>query len=88
MSPRGSACRSVGRRWSSAKVIGVREHVYLVSKVLPSHASAEGTVKACEASLKRLGVEFLDPYLLHCRGCFVLSETIRWFQPPSTAGQD
>src|SRR5262245_8976595 len=35
-------------------IAGRREEVYLVSKVLPSHASYEGTLRACEASLKRL----------------------------------
>ena len=60
-------------------VRGMREQVYLVSKVLPSHASAEGTVKACEASLKRLGVDALDLYLLHWRGRFALAETVEGF---------
>ena len=60
-------------------VRGMRKLVYLVSKVLPSHASAEGTVKACEASLKRLGVEALDLYLLHWRGRFALAETVEGF---------
>ena len=55
---------------------GLREQVYLVSKVLPSHASAEGTVKACEASLRHLGVDALDLYLLHWRGRFALAETV------------
>lgn len=58
---------------------GLREQVYLVSKVLPSHASAEGTVKACEASLRRLGVDTLDLYLLHWRGRFALAETVEGF---------
>jgi diketogulonate reductase-like aldo/keto reductase len=58
---------------------GVRDQVYLVSKVLPSNASAEGTVRACEASLKRLGVETLDLYLLHWRGRFALTKTLEGF---------
>ncbi len=61
-------------------VRGMREQVYLVSKVLPSHASAEGTVKACEASLKRLGVDALDLYLLHWRGRYALAETVKGFE--------
>ncbi len=60
-------------------VAGLREQVYLVDKVLPSHASADGTVKACEASLKRLGVDTLDLYLLHWRGQFSLAETVAGF---------
>lgn len=42
-----------------------REDVWLVSKVLPTHASYEGTLRACKASLERLGTPYLDVYLLH-----------------------
>ena len=56
---------------------GLREHVYLVDKVLPSNASHAGTVKACERSLKALGVEQIDLYLLHWRGSHPLVETVR-----------
>src|SRR5579863_3196894 len=41
---------------------GMRDRVYLVSKVLPSNASLEGTIHACEASLKRLGTDMIDLY--------------------------
>jgi diketogulonate reductase-like aldo/keto reductase len=58
---------------------GVREQVFLVSKVLPSNASAKGVVKACEASLRRLSTETLDLYLLHWRGRFSLAETLEGF---------
>jgi diketogulonate reductase-like aldo/keto reductase len=44
---------------------GQREQVFLVSKVLPSNASYEGTLKACERSLKRLKTDFIDLYLIH-----------------------
>lgn len=44
---------------------GLRDDVFLVSKVLPSNASREGTVAACRASLERLGTDHLDLYLLH-----------------------
>ena len=46
-------------------IAGQRDHVFLVSKVLPSNASHSGTVRACEASLRRLGTDHLDLYLLH-----------------------
>lgn len=46
-------------------VDGRREEVFLVSKVLPSNASYEGTLKACKRSLERLKTDFLDLYLLH-----------------------
>ena len=56
---------------------GLRERVFLVSKVLPSNASYKGTIQACERSLKRLGTDFLDLYLLHWRGGKPLTETFR-----------
>lgn len=69
----------------SEKLVGeaiadMRERVYLVSKVLPSNASLEGTIRACEASLKHLGVEALDLYLLHWRGRYPLAETVKAFE--------
>ena len=45
-----------------------REELFLVSKVLPSNASYEGTLKACAQSLKRLKTDWLDLYLLHWPG--------------------
>ena len=42
-----------------------RDQVFLASKVLPSNASYTGTIRACEASLKRLRADHLDLYLLH-----------------------
>ena len=60
-------------------VASMREGVYLVSKVLPSNASLEGTIKACEATLKRLRVETIDLYLLHWRGRYPLRETVEAF---------
>ena len=55
---------------------GRREEVFLVSKVLPSNAGAGATVRACEASLRRLGTDRLDVYLLHWRGSTPLDETL------------
>lgn len=42
-----------------------RQELWLVSKVLPRNASYEGTLRACDASLRRLGTPTLDAYLLH-----------------------
>ena len=53
-----------------------REDLFIVSKVLPSNSSFNGTVKACDKSLKRLGLDYLDCYLLHWRGAVPLSETM------------
>ena len=58
---------------------GIRKEVYLVSKVLPSNASAEGVVRSCEASLRRLGTDALDLYLLHWRGRYALADTLQGF---------
>src|SRR5438552_978928 len=46
---------------------GRRDEAFLVSKVLPNHATHRGTIVACEASLRRLGTDRLDLYLLHWR---------------------
>jgi diketogulonate reductase-like aldo/keto reductase len=54
-----------------------RDEVFLVSKVLPSNASYEGTLKACERSLRRLKTDWLDLYLLHWPGSYPISETMR-----------
>src|SRR6201995_2456403 len=48
-------------------IAGRRSEVFLVDKVLPHHATRVGTVGACVASLRRLGVDPIDLYLLHWR---------------------
>ena len=58
----------------------LREQVFLVSKVLPSHATRAGIARACRDSLRRLGVERLDLYLLHWRGGSRLNEVIDAFE--------
>lgn len=60
-------------------IAGQRDKVFLVSKLLPGNASRKGTVAACEASLKRLGTDVIDLYLLHWRGSFPLAETFEAF---------
>ncbi|MBE6935792.1 MAG: aldo/keto reductase [Ruminococcaceae bacterium] len=52
-----------------------REDLYLVSKVYPHNAGRANIFKSCEASLKRLGTDYLDLYLLHWRGRVPLAET-------------
>ncbi len=61
-------------------IAGRRDEVFLVSKVLPSNASARGTLKACEQSLRNLGTDRLDCYLLHWRGRHPLAETVAAFE--------
>lgn len=58
---------------------GLRERVFLVSKVLPENATRRGTIAACERSLRRLRTDHLDSYLLHWGGDHPLSETIAAF---------
>lgn len=64
-----------------AEAIGSRRNeIYLVSKVMPSHASRAGTIKACEQSLRRLRTDHLDCYLLHWPGNHPLADTIGAFE--------
>jgi diketogulonate reductase-like aldo/keto reductase len=58
---------------------GLRDQVFLVSKVLPSNATFQGARQACERSLKRLQTDHLDCYLLHWPGSYPLEETFRAF---------
>lgn len=59
---------------------GQRDEVFLVSKVYPWNAGGQKIVTACEASLRRLGTETIDLYLLHWRGGFELAETVEGMQ--------
>ncbi len=64
-----------------AKVIaGRRDQVFLVSKVWPSHATADGIERSLHASLKRLGTDHLDLYLLHFREDVDLAEVVKGFE--------
>jgi aldehyde reductase len=57
-------------------IAGRRDEVFLVSKVLPQHATRRGTVAACERSLKRLKTDRVDLYLLHWCGNVPFAETL------------
>ena len=61
-------------------IAGRRHEVFLVSKVLPENASRKGTIAACERSLRRLGTDVIDLYLLHWRGSPPLAETLAAFE--------
>jgi diketogulonate reductase-like aldo/keto reductase len=41
-------------------IAGRRDEVFLVSKVLPHHATRRATVQACQHSLRRLNTDRLD----------------------------
>ena len=78
----GRAERIVGRA-----IAGRRDEIFLVSKVLPSNASYEKTLQACDRTLERLGTDRLDIYLLHWRGGVPLEETFRAFEALEKAGK-
>jgi diketogulonate reductase-like aldo/keto reductase len=67
---------------------GRRNEIFLVSKVLPSNASYKGTLRACDASLKRLKTDYLDVYLLHWwSGSEPIAETMRAMEELVAAGK-
>ena len=68
-------------------LLGRRDDVFLVSKVLPANASRQGTLRACERSLRRLGTDHLDCYLLHWPGPHPLADTIAAFEELVQAGK-
>ena len=68
-------------------IAGRRDEVFLVSKVLPHHATRRGTVAACEGSLKRLQTDRIDLYLLHWRGNVPLAETLEALMALQSAGK-
>jgi len=78
----GAAEEVVGRA-----VAGRRDEVFLVTKVYPHNASRTGVPAACGRSLKRLGVEVIDLYLLHWRGGVPLAETVAAFEKLKAEGK-
>lgn len=60
-------------------ITGRRDEVFLASKVLPDNATRQGTIAACERSLRRLRTDRIDLYLLHWRGGVPLAETLEAF---------
>jgi hypothetical protein len=69
-------------------ITGQRDHVFIVSKVVPSHADPAGIRRACEGSLGRLGTDHLDLYLLHWRdGIRDLSPVVSTFEELKAAGR-
>lgn len=71
----GNAERVVGEA-----IADRRDKVFLVSKVYPHNASRRGIAEACARSLKRLGTDHIDLYLLHWPGSIPLEETIEGFE--------
>jgi diketogulonate reductase-like aldo/keto reductase len=79
----GDAEKLVGR-----VIAGRREHVFLVSKVWPTHVAGDGIERACEGSLARLGTDHLDLYLLHWpNGITDLSGVVAAFEDLRSKGK-
>ena len=70
-----------------AAIEGRRDEVFLVSKVYPHNASRAAMASACERSLRRLGTDRIDLYLLHWRGSVPLAETVQGFEALQRAGK-
>ena len=68
-------------------ISGRRDEVFIVSKVLPSHASRTGVVTACEQCLRRMRTDRIDLYLLHWRLGTPLAETVAGFEALKAAGK-
>jgi diketogulonate reductase-like aldo/keto reductase len=68
-------------------ISGCRDDVFLVTKVLPQNASRRRMSASCDASLRRLGTDRIDLYLLHWRGDVPLEETIDAFISLQNAGK-
>jgi diketogulonate reductase-like aldo/keto reductase len=68
-------------------IAGRRDAVFLVSKVYPHHAAPRALRRACEASLRRLGVDTIDLYLLHWPGDVPLQDTVQGFQALQREGK-
>ena len=81
----GSAETLIGR--ALAGTATAREKLFIVSKVYPHNASRKGTLAACERSLKRLGTDYLDCYLLHWPGEHPIAETVDAFEALKAQGK-
>lgn len=85
----GGAEEVVGAALAEAFAAGTlkREDVFVVTKLYPHNASRAGTPAACERSLRRLGLEAIDLYLLHWKGSHALSQTVEAFEALRAAGR-
>lgn len=71
----------------ASAIAGRRSEVFLVSKLYPHNATRQGTIAACERSLRRLKTDYLDLYLLHWRDSVPLAETLDAFQRLQQSGK-
>jgi diketogulonate reductase-like aldo/keto reductase len=68
-------------------IAGRRDDVFLVTKFYPHNATRRGLPEACARSLRRLGTDRIDLYLLHWRGAVPLEETMDALAALKQAGQ-
>jgi diketogulonate reductase-like aldo/keto reductase len=66
---------------------GRRSEVFVVTKVYPHNASRRAMPAACENSLRRLGIEAIDLYLLHWSGSVPIGETVQAFEALQREGR-
>src|SRR3974377_2241613 len=67
---------------------GQRDRAFLVSKVKANEVTGSAMARACEASLARLGTDYLDLYLLHSPTPNAqFSEAVAGFESLHTAGK-
>jgi diketogulonate reductase-like aldo/keto reductase len=85
----GGAETVVGAALADALRVGAvtRDGLFIVSKVYPHNASRTGTAAACERSLRRLGLDHIDLYLLHWPGSHPLQETVAAFEALRAGGR-
>jgi len=85
----GGAEEVVGRAVAEAlrAATVTRDELFIVSKVYPHNANRAGLAAACGRSLKRLGLDRIDLYLLHWAGPHPLRETIAGFEALQAAGR-
>ena len=68
-------------------IAGRRDGLFIVSKIYPHNAGKANTPVACERSLRRLGTDRIDLYLLHWRDRKPLAETMEAFQKLKKEGK-
>lgn len=88
----GMTCIDTAEMYKNETFIGkviknCRDKIFLISKVLPQNASKQGTIEACEGSLKRLKTDYIDLYLLHWKSHYPLQETIEGMVTLQKAGK-
>jgi diketogulonate reductase-like aldo/keto reductase len=74
-------------REAIAQRIVARDDVFIVSKVYPHNATTQGVQDACARSLKRMGIEKIDLYLLHWPSDHPLAQTVAGFEQLKAQGK-